>query len=266
MRKSVRFEVFKRDAFTCQYCGRKAPDVVLHVDHIEPLARGGADHIMNLVTACAECNAGKSDRPLSDVSAVEKARSQAEQIQERRQQIEMMSEWYASLADIESCAAEGVERLWWRAIGLSGRTLTDGLRVELRRWIVRYGHELVCRAALAAAGKLMASADARDDYEEANAFSSIGRICGVMKAAADDPGIEKLFYVRGILRNRMTIYNERGCIAFLKEARQNGVCPDWMVALAKEVKSWTQFRMAVEQELDAIWDSREEDATDGTHP
>jgi len=31
--KSVRFEVFKRDSFTCKYCGAKAPEAVLHVDH-----------------------------------------------------------------------------------------------------------------------------------------------------------------------------------------------------------------------------------------
>ena len=33
--KKARFEVFKRDSFTCQYCGRTAPDVVLHLDHKE---------------------------------------------------------------------------------------------------------------------------------------------------------------------------------------------------------------------------------------
>lgn len=32
----VRFEVFKRDSFKCQYCGRSAPDVMLRADHIEP--------------------------------------------------------------------------------------------------------------------------------------------------------------------------------------------------------------------------------------
>ena len=35
--KSVRFEVFKRDSFKCQYCGKSAPDVVLEVDHIIPV-------------------------------------------------------------------------------------------------------------------------------------------------------------------------------------------------------------------------------------
>ncbi len=41
-RWKVRFEVLARDKFTCQYCGRKAPDVVLEIDHFYPRSKGGA--------------------------------------------------------------------------------------------------------------------------------------------------------------------------------------------------------------------------------
>lgn len=53
--------VLYRDSFTCQYCGRSAPDVVLHVDHVIPVSKGGTNSMANLVTACEECNLGKSD-------------------------------------------------------------------------------------------------------------------------------------------------------------------------------------------------------------
>lgn len=39
--KMLRFEVFKRDSFTCQYCGNMAPDIILEVDHINPVKNGG---------------------------------------------------------------------------------------------------------------------------------------------------------------------------------------------------------------------------------
>jgi 5-methylcytosine-specific restriction endonuclease McrA len=45
--KKIRFEVFKRDSFICQYCGRSAPNVTLEVDHIEPISKGGTDDILN---------------------------------------------------------------------------------------------------------------------------------------------------------------------------------------------------------------------------
>lgn len=57
----LRFKIFKRDNFTCQYCGRKAPDVVLELDHIRPVSKGGDKRESNLITSCFECNRGKSD-------------------------------------------------------------------------------------------------------------------------------------------------------------------------------------------------------------
>lgn len=39
--KKLRFEILKRDAFACRYCGRRAPNVELHIDHVVPVARGG---------------------------------------------------------------------------------------------------------------------------------------------------------------------------------------------------------------------------------
>jgi hypothetical protein len=62
--KKTRFEVFKRDSFTCQYCGAHPPSVILHVDHILAVANGGANSIDNLITACQPCNLGKGARDL----------------------------------------------------------------------------------------------------------------------------------------------------------------------------------------------------------
>ena len=57
----MRFQILVRDDFTCQYCGRKSPDVVLEVDHIVPSSKGGKTEIENLQVACRDCNIGKSD-------------------------------------------------------------------------------------------------------------------------------------------------------------------------------------------------------------
>jgi len=66
--QKTRFDVFKRDDFTCQYCGRKSPEVILEVDHITPRSKGGSDDIGNLITSCRECNRGKSNiRLISEI-------------------------------------------------------------------------------------------------------------------------------------------------------------------------------------------------------
>lgn len=55
----LRFKIFKRDNFTCQYCGRKAPDVEIQIDHIVSVFSGGDNRASNLITACYKCNLGK---------------------------------------------------------------------------------------------------------------------------------------------------------------------------------------------------------------
>lgn len=68
----IRFDVFNRDAFRCQYCGIGVTDgALLEVDHVIARANGGPDTLDNLVTACQECNRGKSaksiTKPLTEV-------------------------------------------------------------------------------------------------------------------------------------------------------------------------------------------------------
>lgn len=60
-RLKLRFDILMRDHFTCQYCGRKAPDVILQIDHKYPIARGGKNEMKNYITACSDCNIGKRD-------------------------------------------------------------------------------------------------------------------------------------------------------------------------------------------------------------
>ena len=100
--KKIRFEVFKRDKFTCQYCGRSAPDVVLEVDHMNPVANGGSNDIMNLITSCKDCNRGKGARELSDDSIIKKQQAQIQELAERKEQLEMMLEWRNGLSDLKS--------------------------------------------------------------------------------------------------------------------------------------------------------------------
>lgn len=66
MQSKIRFEIFKRDKFICQYCGAKSPDVILQIDHKIALAKGGSDSPENLITACLNCNKGKASNDLNE--------------------------------------------------------------------------------------------------------------------------------------------------------------------------------------------------------
>lgn len=53
--------VFLRDNFTCQYCGKKLPSYDLTIDHVIPRKHGGKSNWENVVACCVDCNAKKSE-------------------------------------------------------------------------------------------------------------------------------------------------------------------------------------------------------------
>jgi hypothetical protein len=59
MTPKLRYDILKRDNFTCVCCGAKAPSVNLEVDHILPISKGGKTTEKNLQTLCFLCNRGK---------------------------------------------------------------------------------------------------------------------------------------------------------------------------------------------------------------
>ena len=65
-RLRLRVLVLERDNFTCQFCGRKSPEVKLEIDHKFPKSKGGKDELENYQVLCRECNNGKGDYILKE--------------------------------------------------------------------------------------------------------------------------------------------------------------------------------------------------------
>lgn len=85
----LRFEILKRDKFACQYCGAKAPDVVLHIDHKKPVSKGGSTKVSNLITACNLCNHGKHSDDLNDDSFIKNKEKIEQAVLDRMEQIKI---------------------------------------------------------------------------------------------------------------------------------------------------------------------------------
>ena len=58
-----RRNLYRRDAYTCQYCGRRPGAADLTIDHVLPRSRGGKTTWENCVLACVDCNKRKANRP-----------------------------------------------------------------------------------------------------------------------------------------------------------------------------------------------------------
>ena len=56
--------LFRRDEYSCQYCGVQPGPSQLTIDHVVPRSRGGPTSWTNCVVACRRCNAAKGDREI----------------------------------------------------------------------------------------------------------------------------------------------------------------------------------------------------------
>ena len=197
--KGIRFEVFKRDNFTCQYCGAKAPDVILEVDHINPIKLGGTNEIMNLVTSCFNCNRGKSAKKLSDTSIVEKQRKQIEELNIKRQQLEMMLEWKTGLNDLSCYEVDSVCQ-YFEQLSDKKHSIKDSARLEIKSWVKKYSYDTIIESIDIAFekyydGSLVSAEDV---------FKKIGAILHVKSMPEHK---QKIAYIKGICKNKFADYD-----------------------------------------------------------
>ena len=180
--KKSRFEIFKRDSFTCQYCGKSAPDVVLNVDHIIPVAGGGTDQLMNLVTSCFDCNAGKSDRLINDDAVIKKQMGQAKLLSEKREQLKMLAEWHQNLISHSDQEVAVFEKFILKNYDIC---LSDYGRSEFKKTIRKYGISDVLEATEKSSDSYLH--DASDPEQRAKFLDYIVRICYWQKRERDNP-------------------------------------------------------------------------------
>lgn len=250
--KSVRFEVFKRDSFKCQYCGKSAPEVVLHIDHIKPIANGGDNHITNLITSCADCNVGKGARPLSDNAAVKKAKAQLDELQERREQLEMIMEWQRGLRSFNTDAIDLLCEHW--AEVAEGYRVTETGRDTIRKWLEKFKPADIATAMTKAAVYLKRDPSGSFTGESAaEAFLKVSGICRVNQIAESDPDIRRLYYIRATLRKRMAEYrstlDEKGSLKRLREARDWGVPFGELEEIVRQAWSWWNFSDRIDEAI-----------------
>lgn len=194
--KRVRFEVMKRDSFTCQYCGKSAPEVILHIDHIKPVSKGGNNGILNLVTSCQSCNLGKSNIELSDDSAVIKQQSQLKLMAEKNEQIKMMIEWRESIINAEELLVDSVvSRV--NALMIS-RTLNDMGAMTVRKAVKKHGYQLVIDC-------IEKTYENSVDLEYFQLNYSKG-LPYIGKISTEES--KSISYIKGILRNRFNNFNQ----------------------------------------------------------
>ncbi|MFN9099412.1 MAG: HNH endonuclease [Gemmatimonadaceae bacterium] len=274
--KRTRFEVFKRDRFRCQYCGKEAPSVVLslreigpdavaadvrvedlHVDHVVPRAAGGTDAITNYVTACVECNLGKGPIPLDDDTAVQKQRAQMEDVAARREQVEMMAQWQRDLAALDASGVDVAVALWESLV--PGTTLNPMGKDTVAKALRRFGPEAVLdamRTAIQTYGRR--GTDGTWDHASlALALDKLAGICVNRRKQEKLPELPQLYYIRGILRNRFPDrWDNAEVMRLLQRAVRAGMDVEALQDHAREASTYWRWKNEIAEDIEA-WETRD---------
>lgn len=250
LRQSVRFEVFKRDSFCCQYCGKAAPDVVLNCDHIKPVAKGGTNDILNLITACFDCNSGKSDKELSDQSALAKQKRQLDELNEKREQLELLQKYRESVSSIDDDKINYIVELV--NLELSSCSVSDFGRKKIKSWIKKFEYKVVIEA-IEISSEQYLKFDAHGDCTESsnNKFWNMVPRIATVKSKGDDSPDKNAYYVRAIIRNRGLNFTDYIALNLIKQAIGCNASFDSLKELAKTAKNWTEFRVDIESFIES---------------
>lgn len=250
--KKLRFEVFKRDSFTCQYCGNESPDVLLEIDHIDPVSKGGKNNILNLITACKDCNRGKTNIKLNDNSLLKKQKKQLDDFQERKNQINLMFKWKKELLNIEELELQKLNKYWGDLLNKYSFTESGikAMKLLLKKNTIK---DIIDAMDIAVCKYVVVDDNGKHTHESVNiALKKIGGILTIEKSSKDDPYIKNIYYIRGILKNRLDYIDNIYCIPLIRRAIAVGCDVQELMELAKQSTSWSWWESDIEALIDKV--------------
>ena len=271
--KKIRFEVFKRDKFTCNYCGRSPviDDVVLEVDHITPVKEGGSNHILNLVTSCFDCNRGKAANKIDDNKVVAQQKKQLDLEQDKKEQLELVFQWHKDCQGIDDDKNKRVFEY------VNSLLITRSINATGEANLIKLTKKFQLKDVLKA---IDISADTYFRYDEdhnltmESASLFIDKIGGILFNMNRSAIENKSSYIKGICRNRFSSYfSEQISSIILKqytvaldqagwsEERILADLEDEVIPLSKEAKSWALWKQQMENWIFDIkgWNPQEPD-------
>lgn len=144
--------------------------MILEVDHIVPVAEGGENDMMNLITSCRDCNRGKGKKKLTDRQTIEKQKTELDDLNERRQQMEMMLQWKCDLLNFELEMVNAIDSL---ICSMTDWAMSDSAKQKIRRLISQFYFDEVYDATSISFEKYYNGTE----KSWGTAFNKIGGIC-----------------------------------------------------------------------------------------
>ncbi|MBO4509111.1 MAG: hypothetical protein J5747_10825 [Spirochaetaceae bacterium] len=163
----------------------------------------------------------------------------------------MLFEWHKSL---QNSIEDSIQKLteYWELLGQNQFRLTDsGIKVIRDIKFSNSDDEIL--TAMDIAKKQYFKFENQMVTEESYTFA-FSKIAGIIRGSKYDksrPEINKLYYIRGILKNRIKYYfDENQAITILKEAYKSGLSIEELTEIAKRVRNWSGWKSEINKSID----------------
>ena len=244
--KRIKFEVFEKDSFKCQYCGSVAPIVTLQLRRIQEIQQSEKwlDTAF-LSTSCAACEkkqAGEAE------NAKRSEFISIDELEERLQQLKMLINWRKGMLKIRKQQLANLVQYWENKVPKS--PVDNIQRREILRYINKFsGDEIRAAMDMAADKFLKTEADGSLNQESiSNALHKIPEICAQKTQIANNHETDGLFQINELLKTNITgFFDSRRAFQWLNYARSWEISLDDLTTMASAVTSWTQFSLNIDK-------------------
>lgn len=244
--KRIKFEVFEKDSFKCQSCGRGAPIVTLQLTRIQETQHN--DNWLDtafLSTSCKDCEKKRSD---STDKSTRNGFISIDELEERLQQLKMLINWRKGMLNIRKQQLAHLVNYWEHKI--PSFVISNDQKKYILTYITKYSCEEIRSAMDMAADKFFVqSTDGTiSNSSILNAFGKVPEICLKKSEIADIHESDGLQNVHERIKNNISgFFDSRRAMQWLNYARSWEVPIEELFQMASSIGSWTEFSLNIDK-------------------
>jgi hypothetical protein len=243
--KRIKYEIFEKDAFKCQFCGTGTPNVTLQLVRIQDAQQN--DEWLDLAflsTSCKICEKKKSgveEKSPNNYMSID-------ELEERLQQLKMLINWRKGMLNIRKQQLANLISYWENKI--PDFETNNDQKKYLAAYISKYSSDEIRSAMDMAVDKFIKFSDdgTLDKNSILTAFSKIPEICQTKTEIVNTHETDGLQRIHNQLEQGISgFFDSNRASQWLNYARSWEVPIDDLFKMATSVKSWTEFSLNIDK-------------------
>ena len=244
--KRIKFEVFEKDSFKCQFCGTGAPIVTLQLSRINDTQQ--SDNWLDTAFLSTSCKVCENKKTASDQNTQRNGFISIDELEERLQQLKMLINWRKGMLNIRKQQLANLVRYWENKV--PGYSVDNDQKKYILTYITKYSCDEIRSAMDMAADKFFVQHPDGTIVNSSvlNAFGKVPEICSTKSELINAHESDGLLSILEQIKNNITgFFDPRRASQWLNYARSWEVQIEHLFQMASSIQSWTEFSVNIDK-------------------